>query len=179
MKVLRIFEKVVFILACVVGIVGIAFSPLLDETAGYPGAITSTAFFAAGGLSVILAIAMSAVFYFSKKEVAKRIADALAITAFTILFAGGLIGLSSAGGLTPTFIFVAAILFIISLIFRLIIWIAIKVKPDLDQAEEPENDPKVRAILKWKRLMEEEVITKEEYEAKRKAIVESMDVKKK
>lgn len=191
MKVLRIIEKVAFILAVVFAFLAVALGGMLDGAIvlGDPSSGTAIAIvngvvayylsasFTFGFGFVLVLLLVGALLYFVKENIARRIGIALAAASFIAVFAVS-ISLMETGFATPLVGLVAGILFGVSLLFKLIMWIVKVARPDAGEENDPSTDPKVQLILKWKGLLDQKVITEEEYELKRKEIVSSIDSKK-
>lgn len=155
MKVYRIIERVILILSFV-----------LFGTTCLIGAITLEMIEVAVS-SVILPIALSGFtfvgfFLFnSKNEIAKRVGLGLTTGGMVFLASTAITYLETS---TAAVIgLVSIILFVIYLMLKLIESIIAK---DVD-ALSPEQDKKIQAVLEWKKLLEEGIISKEEFEKKR------------
>ena len=179
MKVLKVIEKVCFIVAVSVAVFAVALGGLLDgEVAGLPEVMN--ALFGALGLGVVLAfILIGAFLYFVKEHIARKVGTGLLLAAFVLIFACALDALmNESEALSPIFGLVAGVLMMVAFLLRFIRWIVRTTKSESgEEGEDPMADPKVRLILKWKSLLDQGVITKEEYELKRKEIVTSIDKK--
>ena len=131
MKILRIVEKVLFIVAVAVGVASIALSQLFDEGAGIQGMFTAATSYYIIGAGVSLALlGIGALLYYVKNEVASRIGTGLLIGSFSVLFGAGLYMISmKTQSITAVLAMVAGIIFMASLLFRLIRWIVGVAKP--------------------------------------------------
>lgn len=184
MKALKIIEKVFFICAIAVVLSVFIISSISTSVSKDGSVVTystnvlivSNYYFALGGGFLALILCVGAFLYFVDAKVARLIGTGCLVAAYACLFGMAINYLSK----DTTFVLalVSSILFVCSLLVRFIIWIAIRVKPDIDKEDDPSRNPKVAAILEWKSLLEQDIITKEEFEEKRKAIIESFNKKR-
>lgn len=172
MKVLRLVEKIVFIVAVVVGAMSIALSLMMDEGAGAVGMMTLGALFFSTASAVLVFLFVGALLRFVPNQVARRIGEGFTLVAFVSAFAIALHGLVNVGGagMTVYLGLVAVVLYAVSSIIRFIAYIVSVVKPQASK-DNPDEDERIQKILKWKKLADDGIITKEEYEQKRVAIL--------
>ena len=101
-----------------------------------------------------------------------KIMRALAIGVATAVFTYGLIfflAVTNNAGTSILVGLVAAIVYAISWVFQIIIAAVRHVRRE--DGEDPADDKRVRKIMEWKNLLDQEIITEEEFMAKRNAIL--------
>lgn len=173
MRTLKLIEKILFIVAVALATAALALGKLLDATylnAGYHSLATAIAPYAGmfgliGGIAILLACAF--VRYSTSKNLA-RAADAIVLAFFIIIL---VTAVTTTGGLTIIFGLISAIVYAVSALIRAIIAIVERVKPVANVDYDPDNDEKIRNIIKWKGLLDKGIITKDEFAAKRAAIL--------
>ena len=174
MKALKFTEKVLFIIATAVLAVALAFGGLLDASyiaSGYPSlALAIQPYCGQMGLVAGVGILLAAAFVrYNKHVTVARIADGVVIAYFALAF---VLGLTVTGGLTLILGLVASIVYVVSALIRLITAIVERVKPvPHGEDYDPDNDEKIKNIVKWKGLLDKGIITKDEFAAKRAAIL--------
>ena len=171
MKVLKIIEKILFSIAVTIACVAITFSLAIDESSGYPGIVTaSSTLLGFSAVTLLILLLVGALLRFSKNCTASRIGDAFTIATFAI-FLGLAIQTISYGAVSLSLAASASFVFVASLILRFVAFVVASTKKTDDENTNPDKDPKIQLVLKWKSLLEEKVISQEEYEAKRKEIL--------
>lgn len=172
MKVLRLVEKIVFIVAVVVGAMSVALSLMMDEGAGAVGMLSLGALFFSTASAVLVFLFVGALLRFVPNQVARRIGEGFTLVAFVSAFGIALHGIINVGGVGMTVYLglVAVVLYAVSSIIRFIAYIVSIVKPQASK-DNPDEDERIQKILKWKKLADDGIITKEEYEQKRVAIL--------
>lgn len=173
MKVLKIVERIVFLVAVVVAAAALSLSVLMDESAEQPlvGIATSVlgngAFLFGTGLLLIFLL-VGAFLRENKGPVASKVGEGFVLAAILSMFgaAAPVLFFNEYAGLTVILAFVAAILYAVDGIVRFIIFIVKIVKPQAGQ-ENPDDDARIQNVLKWKKLADDGIITKEEFEEKR------------
>lgn len=174
MKVLKILEKVFLVVATVMAVFAIAFGfVLLANKDNYVESYLTTRFILGSGV-VTLLLVIGVFLYFANENVARKVGTAFVVVGAIYVFAAALIGDVMYDA--QVIALVAGILYVAVFLVRFIRWIVGVAKPDVEE-NEPLADPKIKLILKWKALVDQKVITEEEYEAKRKEIVASLDKK--
>ncbi len=188
MKKLNLVERILVVVSTVLILCAFAFSYLFDESAGVPGLLTfGTAYSIVGVFSIVVATCLGLGLYLSQKEgTGKTIGICLLLAANIIVFAActdlfvveeetgaseeeALISMSQVSGL------IGAIVFFVALILWGLRAFANLARPV--ESNDPEDDPQIKLVLKWRTLLEEGVITEEEYQAKRVSIL-GLDSKK-
>ena len=188
MKKLNLVERILVVVSTVLILCAFAFSYLFDESAGVPGLLTfGTAYSIVGVFSIVVATCLGLGLYLSQKEgTGKTIGICLLLAANIIVFAActdlfvveeetgaseeeALISMSQVLGL------IGAIVFFVALILWGLRAFANLARPV--ESNDPEDDPQIKLVLKWRTLLEEGVITEEEYQAKRVSIL-GLDSKK-
>lgn len=175
MKVLKVVERIVFLVAVILGAVALTFSLMLDEGAEEPFigiATVSAAYVALGAGFVLLFLLVGALLRNNKNNVAAKIGEGFTLMAILVLFgtAAPVMLAGEDAGLTIMLAFVAGIIYAIDAIVRFIIFIVRIVKPEA-AAEDPDVDERIQNILKWKKLCDDGIISKEEFEEKRLKIL--------
>ena len=140
MKVLRLLEKIAFILAVVLAFVSLAFSYVFDESVGIPGMLTSmTVTFTVGIGFCCVFLGVGAFLYFVKNDIARKVSTGLVVASFALLFGSALANMASgAGSLSAILALVASVLYLVSLMFRLIRWIVVVAKPEAEKEAKAE-----------------------------------------
>lgn len=188
MKKLNLVERILVVVSTVLILCAFAFSYLFDESAGVPGLLTfGTTYSVVGVFLIVVATCLGLGLYLSQKEgTAKTIGICLLLAANIIVFAActdlfvveeetgasekeALISMSQVLGL------IGAIVFFLALILWGLRAFANIARPV--ESNDPEDDPQIKLVLKWRTLLEEGVITEEEYQAKRVSIL-GLDSKK-
>lgn len=103
---------------------------------------------------------------FTKNEISTKVGLGLLLAGFGMAF---ITVLNSMTGTLPYFAImslVAIILFGISFIFK-----AIAVADKRSNSDDPDEDPTIQKIIKWKKLLDEGILTEQEYQDKREAIL--------
>lgn len=192
MKKLNLVERILVVVSTVLILCAFAFSYLFDESAGVPGLLTfGTTYSIVGVFLIVVATCLGLGLYLSQKEgTVKTIGICLLLAANIIVFAActdlfvveeetgateeeALISMSQVLGL------IGAIVFFVALIlWGLRAFAGASTKGD---SHDPENDEKIQSLIKWHGLLEQGIITEEEYQTKRAAIlgIEAKPAKKK
>ena len=175
MKVLRIVERIVFLVAVVLGVAALGFSLMLDEQAAEPAvgmASSVLPIFVLGSGSLLVLLLVGAFLRYSKNDAAWRVGEGLLIVSFVTLLGVALatLAVSDMPGLTVILALVAGIIYAADAIVRFIIFIVRIVRPEC-ASQNPDTDERIQNVLKWKKLADDGIITKEEYEEKRVKIL--------
>lgn len=178
MKILKNVERGLFLFAVVVVAAALSLSLLLDEGAKtpIPGVATSIlAFFTLGAGFVLLLLLVGAVLKFCKGETPSRVGESLVLTAVVVVFVIALVLLvesikSDATPLSAIIGLVGGIAYICYVLVKAVIVIIGLVKPEA-AVDSPSTDSKIQAVLQWKELMDQNIISKEEFEKKRVSIL--------
>ena len=175
MKVLKLIERILFIVAVALASFAITLSMFLDElnTGGAaPGIATALQGLVGAGI-VLFLLLLGAFLRYNKGPVASKLGDAFALASILLIFGSCFAYFAAdAGGTTLLFGFVAGIVYAASAIVRLIIYVVKVAKPEMaSDSLDPDNDRKVQLIIKWKALLDKGVITQEEFDAKRLEIL--------
>ena len=185
MKILKVIEKVLFLVAITVGAAALSLSLLVDEGAKQPVvglATTIVSFFIFGVGFVLLLIVTGGLLKFAKNDTASRVGEGFALAGILSVFAVSLYLIVKAAGeatnAKDVVISLSAIIGLVGGIFyalyaavKGVIKIVEMVKPEINK-NDPDCDPKIQAVLKWKDLLDKGIITKEEFEIKRVEILE-------
>ncbi len=184
MKILKIVEKVLFLVAVALGVFALVMAPIIDKKVTSSIITPMAAYFLFGiGFSIVLFV-VGALLKLSENKTASLVGTALVFSMECILFslAVSLIieaDKNSANNATTNIggsviaALISAIIYFVSLGTKLIIFVSEKVKPQV--TNDPDSDPTIQAVLKWKSLQERGIISEEEYESKR---VELLKLKK-
>lgn len=173
MRILKVIEKVFMLVSVIFLMLAYVFSGMLDENAVFTGIISGSVMYSTLGCIVILVLlAVGYVLYVSKHEklgVGLLLAANVAVlwTCVTVLAkipeGGELTSYSIIIALTGTIIFYVALIIYGARFF-------ITLLNNFDNCD-PELDPKVKTLTKWKKLQEQGINTEEEFEAKKKEIL--------
>lgn len=173
MKVLKIVERIVFLVAMVVAAAALTLSLLMDEQAEVPaiGIATATATLLGAGLLLVFLL-VGAFLRENKGPVASKIGEGFVLAAILIMFACAtpVLFFNDAPGLTVVLAFVASIIYAVDGIVRFIIFIVKIVRPETAE-NNPDVDERIQNVLKWKKLADDGIISKEEFEEKRVKIL--------
>lgn len=167
MKKIRVVSTVLLVVAVAIFYLGIILSAISSEVA-------DIAFFAVlqASLVLFLCAGVGAFLIFAKNDTARKIGNGLSVFAFTVGAALSFYTLSFSDATGVSFgaicLLVAAVLLLLHYAFLFINYLLTRNNPEL---ENPNDDLRVVRIREWKQLMEEEIITKEEYEQKRISIL--------
>ena len=188
MKILKVLEKIFLYVASFLSVASLVLSAIIDESQNVNGMMTyfssSFSFVGLGGVFTIgFALIAGTLLYFNKNEIARKIAIGAVVTTITLIFfiALAIISESSKSAvsttaasepLSPLFALVGGILYVCSLLCGFIYYIVGLVKPYSEDQLDPVNDKKVVLIMKWRKLMDQKIITEEEFLAKRNELLE-------
>lgn len=194
MKKLSLVEHILVIVSTVLILCAFAFSYLLDESAGVPGLLTyGTVFSVLGVFLIVLALCVGFGLYLSKdKGTVKTVGVGMLLAANVVVFAASsrfLIAEDMSGvgtaedpeaiSISMILGFIGAIVYFIALIlWGLRAFAGVSTK---GESHDPDNDEKIQSLIKWHGLLEDGIITEEEYQTKRAAIlgIETKPAKKK
>lgn len=194
MKKLSLVEHILVIVSTVLILCAFAFSYLLDESAGVPGLLTyGTIFSVLGVFMIVLALCVGFGLYLSKdKGTVKTVGVGMLLAANVVVFAASsrfLIAEDMSGvgtaedpeaiSISMILGFIGAIVYFIALIlWGLRAFAGVSTK---GESHDPDNDEKIQSLIKWHGLLEDGIITEEEYQTKRAAIlgIETKPAKKK
>lgn len=194
MKKLSLVEHILVIVSTVLILCAFAFSYLLDESAGVPGLLTyGTVFSVLGVFLIVLALCVGFGLYLSKdKGTVKTVGVGMLLAANVVVFAASsrfLIAEDMSGvgtaedpeaiSISMILGFIGAIVYFIALIlWGLRAFAGVSTKGD---SHDPDNDEKIQSLIKWHGLLEDGIITEDEYQTKRAAIlgIETKPAKKK
>ena len=161
MRALRITRKVLVIVACC--LFGVAFVlPAFVESDGLFAALFSSHLGA--GIAIVMVVAGS-ILLFSKNAIARAFAIAFTVSVYAFALLGFLAG---GEGLVYLVAFIAAIVYLVSWLFALIVYAVGHAKHD---DSDPNSDARIEAILKWRNLLDKKIITEEEFMEKRNHIL--------
>lgn len=194
MKKLSLVEHILVIVSTVLILCAFAFSYLLDESAGVPGLLTyGTVFSVLGVFLIVLALCVGFGLYLSKdKGTVKTVGVGMLLAANVVVFAAssrfliaedmsgvGTAEDSEAISISMILGFIGAIVYFIALIlWGLRAFAGVSTK---GESHDPDNDEKIQSLIKWHGLLEDGIITEDEYQTKRAAIlgIETKPAKKK
>lgn len=170
MKAIRFLERLFLVLAVVfAALAGLLAVMNTEEPYFYASLAILGGTGAMLGLTVVLLI--GALLYFNKNQVVRAIGVGLT-TAAMLVFVYAAIGSSGEYMETAALVaLLAGVLYLISNGCRLLGAIVNRAKPSLEEGFDPESDQKIVYITKWKRLLDKGIITDEEFQAKRAAIL--------
>ena len=183
MKVLKVLEKILLYLACTLCVASLTTSAILDESQGVSGMMTYLtsiiAYIGVGGVfTIVAALIIGTLLYFNGNVVVRKIAMGLVISSVILVFFTGLIIMGATAktaatdtALSPVLSLVGGILYACSVLCGFIYYIVCLVKPVSEDQLDPVNDKKVILIMKWRKLMDEKIITEEEFMAKRNELL--------
>ena len=176
MKIVKLIENIFLILGSVMFVVAGLLSYSLDETLGIRGFATGLALM--GGFTV-LCLFVGVFLYFVENKALSRLGLALVLGCACISLGLAIVSLgesakTSANDTSISYIIAMVGSIIVILAFfldmtYLILEKALKVQKEATSAEQLNND--VELLEKWKKLLDDKMITEEEFEAKRKAIL--------
>jgi uncharacterized membrane protein len=171
MKTIKLLERIFLILVVCAIAIGLIIAPfdgmsgtLLTLVVSYSGVLSMFGVFATLLVGIVL--------HHHKNKTTRYVADVLILAAMIPVIATAIYGIAYEGGGFAVLLLVSTICYAVASVIKLIGYVVVKAKPDMTSELDPENDQKVIYILKWKRLLERGVITEEEFQAKRKAILE-------
>lgn len=176
MKTCRYVEKAILIVAFAVAVLSFVLSYVMDEAQGYSGVITYglVANGVLGAGIVMLFLTLGICFTMLDKNKALRYTGyGLVGTGEIIMLVIGIIGIVSGGGAMSTiFALVSGILFVIFMIFAFVTRLISLIKyGSADRFEGSKAAAFRTELLGWKSLLDDGLITEEEFEAKRAEIV--------
>lgn len=175
MKIVKLIENIFLILGSVVFVVAGILSYSLDETLGIKGFATGLALM--GGFTV-LCLFVGIFLYFVENKVLSRLGLALVLGCACINLGLAIVSLgesaktSSDTSISYSIAMAGSILVILAFFLDMtyiLLEKALNVQKEATSAEQLNND--VELLEKWKKLLDEKMITEEEFEAKRKAIL--------
>ncbi len=158
MKVFKILKQIFQICATALFLASIVICAIDMESAG--NAVYLTAMLAAVGCVVVGTVGMFLLS--SPHDTVNRIGHAFALSAFTIGLTYALVNIEASTA--AILMLVAAVMLALYYLCILILKIMRKSSPD---AESPNDDIRIVHVKEWKKIMEEGIISPEEYEAKR------------
>ena len=172
MKTIKRLETIFLILVASLLSVSLIFSVFDHTSAQFLTVLLGfTGSFAVFGVAAILFVAI--VLHHHKNKIVRNVADVVVAACMLPVLTAAIYGVAYIGsGAAIILSLVASILYVLASIVKLIGHIVIKAKPDINDELDPENDEKIVCIIKWKRLLEKGIITEEEFQAKRTAILE-------
>lgn len=175
MKIVKLIENIFLILGSVLFVVAGILSYSLDETLGIKGFATGLALM--GGFTV-LCLFVGIFLYFAENKVLSRLGLALVLGCACINLGLAIVSLgesaktSSDTSISYSIAMAGSIIVILAFFLDMtyiLLEKALKVQKEATSAEQLNND--VELLEKWKKLLDEKMITEEEFEAKRKAIL--------
>lgn len=175
MKIVKLIENIFLILGSVLFVVAGILSYSLDETLGLKGFATGLALM--GGFTV-LCLFVGIFLYFVENKVLSRLGLALVLGCACINLGLAIVSLgesaktSSDTSISYSIAMVGSIIVILAFFLDMtyiLLEKALKVQKEATSAEQLNND--VELLEKWKKLLDEKMISEEEFEAKRKAIL--------
>lgn len=167
MKILKLIEKVTFVTSTIVTVVALTLLSMLDTTLPVSGVILP--YFVFGTGFAVLILLVGTFLRFVKHRPTALVGDALTVGVNAVVFSVALAAIISINTVADVSIIVAlvgTIIYIASCLVRFIIFIVNKVN-NVEGSDDPEKDPAIQNVLKWKALKEEGIISQEEFEAKR------------
>ena len=176
MKVLKIIERVLFVLAIVVGGAAIGLSYMFDEGAAQPVQGMATAFTAAFpigfGLALVILL-VGALLVYAPNKVASFIGEGFVAAIMVLMFSFAIVFLGKEPvGFSALLALVAPLLYALAELLRFVAYIVKLVVPSYAaESNNPDNDIRIQNVIKWKNLMEQGIITEEEYSEKRAEIL--------
>lgn len=178
MKVFKILKVVFLVLALTLFLAsfvlcGIRAGTTIDEDAeaSTNESIAADTSFMAALTTYVGLFAMAAVgvlLMSANGDTAKRVGHGLTISSFAVGLAVALTFIN-AHSVAAVFMLIAAVLLVLQYICMFVIYVIKKNSPDA--AEDPNEDVRVVRIREWKHIMEEGIISPEEYEEKRVQIL--------
>ena len=167
MKVLKLIEKVTFVAATILTVLALTLFSMLDTTLPVAGIVLP--FFVSGVGIAVVVLLVGSVLHFVKHRPTALVGDALSVAIYAVVFGvtlAVLVAINAKPDVSVLVAFVGVIVYMVSNLVRFIIYIVCKVN-NYEGQDDPEKDPAIQNVLKWKGLKEEGIITEEEYEAKR------------
>lgn len=167
MKGLKLIEKVTFVAATILTVLALTLFSMIDEVMPVAGIVLP--YFVSGvGLAVVILL-VGSVLHFVKHRPTSLVGDALVLSVNAVVFGVVLAALVSISGKVDISVIIAlvgVIVYLASNLVRFIIFIVNKVN-NVGGADDPEKDPAIQNVLKWKALKEDGIISEEEFETKR------------
>ena len=168
MKTIKLIERIFLILTVsliavgsIIAVTEATATSLLTLLLAYVGTFSVFGIFAIMLVSLVL--------HHHKNKTVRYVADVLFLACMIPVLATTVYGLAYVGDTLSIILLVSCITYIAASVTKLIGYVVLRAKPDkLD----PDNDEKVIYILKWKRLLDKGVITPDEFQAKRQAILD-------
>lgn len=173
MKSLKLLEKILFGIAVSLIIVGFLLSALIDEAEGISGLFALSVGLMPFSVVLFLAIFLVGAFlFYSNNKIARLIGGPTVAAYFIILFGTSINGMEYS--ITLFLAFIATIIFVFAMVLFAVHCFILFIKKDTKKLakHDPDNDETIQVLIKWKDLLENEVITQEEFDVKRKAILE-------
>lgn len=162
MKVFKILQKIFMVVALAAFLASFIIAAVnLEGDAAYLAVVSAN-------VGVFAAAAVGVFLLSSSNDVAKRVGHGLTLAAFA---AGLALAIMTFGeySIAPILVIVAVAALALYYLSVLIIFIMKKSSPD--SIENPNDDARVVCIREWKHIMEEGIISPEEYEEKRQQIL--------
>ena len=175
MKIVKLIENIFLILGSVVFVVAGILSYSLDEALGITG--FATGLIALGGF-VVLCLFVGIFLYFLDNKALSRLGFALVLGCACINLGLAIISLgvskkaSSDVSISYIIALVGSIIVILAFFLdmtHLVLGKVLQSRREITSVEQLNND--VELLEKWKKLLDEKMISEEEFEAKRKAIL--------
>ena len=171
MNTIRLLERIFLILTVsliavgsIIAVTEASATSLLTLLLAYVGTFSVFGIFAIMLVSLVL--------HHHKNKTVRYVADVLFLACMIPFLATTVYGLAYVGDTLSIILLVSCITYIAASVTKLIGYVVLRAKPDMDSELDPDNDEKVIYILKWKRLLDKGVITPDEFQAKRQAILD-------
>ncbi len=164
MKIFKVLQKIFIFVA-----LGLFLASLVAAAADleYEAAYVTT------GLSMFGVFVLAAVgvfLLFSNNDTAKKVGHGLVISSYAIGLALAIMTMTEQIQIASVLVIIAAIALALYYLCALVIYIMKKSEPA--SIDNPEEDVRIVRIREWKRIMEEGIISAEEYEEKRQQILD-------
>lgn len=176
-KPLKIASKVLLVLAVVMLGVSLLLSSVLQDSAEAAYAAT----FILNGSTIICAI-MGAILIYAKSDTAKKVGHGLTVASFVILLSNALAVITEATQKTKATtedttvsISISAVIMIVAAAllaaYYVLQFVQLLLSKGAAEAESPSTDLRIVHVKEWKQLLDEGIITQEEFEEKRVQIL--------
>ena len=163
-KFLSYAEKALLIIAAALVMLAFVLSPLVDEPYGFKGLLTSSVTFSVlGAFWILLAVGLGSAAYLNPKF--HKVGIWVTLVTYVTVLAISLVPMTGTNvGISCIVALIGAIVYFVCLLLNAIGCL-------IPKTCSPDNDPRIQAVLKWKELADQGIISKEEFEEKRCAIL--------
>lgn len=156
-KFLSYAEKALLIIAAALVMLAFVLSPLVDEPNGYNGLLTSSLTFSViGAFWILLAVGLGSAAYFNPKF--HKVGIWVTLVTYVTVLAISLVPMTGTSiAISCIVALIGAILYFIGLLLNAISCL-------IPKTCSPDDDHRIQTVLKWKKLVDQGIISKEEFE---------------